>query len=381
MSPAPFTLNIVVTWHGLQALGLPSDELGRFPEEFRAGMASRREILGDTGASDPACWTAPLGTSDIHIGVVLSSSAEEALREPLGLARAMPGLTCRYELPVGVPPTGREHFGFRDGIGTPLVIGSGASGYPGQDAIMPGEFLFGYPDETGVVPCMPGPETLMRNGSFLAFRQVHADVAAFRRYLRTNARSPGDEELVAAKMVGRWRSGAPLMLAPERDDPELAGDNMRNNDFRYADDPKGLICPLGSHIRRTNPRDSLRGSIVNPNIHRVLRRGAAYGPVLPEGVLEDDGAERGIVFIFIGASLTRQFEFVQQMWINNGDFADLGTEKDPLVGNNDGTGGFTIPARPVRRHLTGLPGFTQVRGGEYCLLPGLNALRSLAQPG
>ena len=69
----------------------------------------------------------------------------------------------------------------------------------------------------------------------------------------------------------------------------------------------------------------------------MLRRGAAYGPVLPEDMLEDDGVERGIVFIFIGASLTRQFEFVQQMWINNGDYADLGTEKDPLVGNNDGT--------------------------------------------
>jgi deferrochelatase/peroxidase EfeB len=138
-----------------------------------------------------------------------------------------------------------------------------------------------------------------------------------------------------------------------------------------------LLCPLGSHIRRTNPRDGLRNSIVNTKIHRVLRRGAAYGPVLPEGVLEDDGAERGIVFIFIGASLTRQFEFVQQMWINNGDFAGLGTEKDPLVGSNDGVSGFTIPARPIRRHLVGLPGFTQVRGGEYCLLPGLRAIWQL----
>ena len=145
------------------------------------------------------------------------------------------------------------------------------------------------------------------------------------------------------------------------------------------DDPRGLRCPLGSHIRRTNPRDSLRGSIVNPRIHRVLRRGAAYGPVLPDGVLGDDGAERGIVFIFIGASFTRQFEFVQQMWINNGDFVDLGAEKDPLAGNNDGSTGYTIPARPIRRHLAGLPGFTQVRGGEYCLLPGLQAIGHLVQ--
>ena len=377
-APVPFTLNIVVTWHGLRALAVPSDELDSFPEEFRVGMAARKAILGDTGSSDPAGWVAPLGTEQVHLGVIISSSSEEALREPLGIARAMPGLTCVYELAVGVPPTGREHFGFRDGIGSPLVIGSGASGYPGQDAIMPGEFVFGYPDESGIIP-QPGPDRLTRNGSFLAFRQMHADVASFRRYLRANARSADDEELLAAKMIGRWRSGAPLMLAPERDDPALAIDSTRNNDFSYADDPRGLRCPLGSHIRRTNPRDGLAHSIVNTKIHRVLRRGAAYGPVLPEGALDDDGAERGIVFIFIGASLTRQFEFVQQMWINNGDFVGLGTEKDPLVGDNDGTGGFTIPARPIRRHLVGLPGFTQVRGGEYCLLPGLRAIWQLAQ--
>lgn len=380
-APRPFTLNIVVTWNGLRALGVPLDELDSFPEEFRVGMAARKTILGDAGASDPAAWVAPLGSDQVHIGVILSSSSDDALREPLEIARTMPGLTCVYELPVGVPPTGREHFGFRDGIGTPFVIGSESGGLPGQDAIMPGEFIFGYPDESGTVPPMPGPEGLTRNGSFLAFRQMHADVAAFRRYLRANARSASDEELLAAKMVGRWRSGAPLTLAPERDDPALADDSQRNNDFSYAGDPRGLRCPLGSHIRRTNPRDGLPNSIVNTKIHRLLRRGTAYGPVLPEGVLDDDGAERGIVFIFIGASLTRQFEFVQQMWINNGDFADLGTEKDPLVGNNDGTTSFTIPAKPIRRHLAGLPGFTQVRGGEYCLLPGLQAIGQLTQVG
>ncbi len=161
--------------------------------------------------------------------------------------------------------------------------------------------------------------------------------------------------------------------------PELATDRTRNNDFRYFESgPKGLICPLGSHIRLVNPRDGLRDTIVSTNIHRVLRRGASYGPVLPDDVLDDDGAERGVVFIFIGASLTRQFEFVQQIWINNGDFVGLGVERDPLVGNNDGTGGFTIPSRPIRRHLTGLPGFVRVRGGEYSFLPGLNALKSLA---
>ena len=169
---------------------------GSIPAEFRGGMASRKAILGDTGASDPAAWVTPLGTDQVHIGVIISSSSAEALREPLAVARAMPGLTCMYELAVGVPPTGREHFGFRDGIGGPLVIGSGASGFPGQDAIMPGEFIFGYPDESGatsnVRPGSPDPQWQL-----LAFRQMHADVASFRRYLRANARS--------AKTRSCWR--------------------------------------------------------------------------------------------------------------------------------------------------------------------------------
>ena len=110
----------------------------------------------------------------------------------------------------------------------------------------------------------------------------------------------------------------------------------------------------------------------------MIRRGASYGAVLADDVLDDDGVERGVVFIFMGASLRRQFEFVQQMWINDGDFVGLGTEKDPLVGNNDGAGGFTIPARPIRRHFNGLPGFVKVRGGEYSFLPGLKAIKYLA---
>ena len=131
---------------------------------------------------------------------------------------------------------------------------------------------------------------------------------------------------------------------------------------------------------RTNPRDSLQDRIVNTRIHRILRRGAAYGPVLPEGVLEDDGAERGIVFIFIGASLTRQFEFVQQMWINNGDFAGLGPEKDPLVGSNDGMTGFTIPARPIGATW---PAYLPLRRcAEVSIaFAGLRALAQLAQGG
>ena len=116
-------------------------------------------------------------------------------------------------------------------------------------------------------------------------------------------------------MMGRWRSGAPLALCPLHDDPELGADPRRNNDFLYQeDDPTGFKTPGGSHIRRTNPRDASVAGVAR--LHRMIRRGTAYGPPLPEGVLEDDGADRGLMFAFVGAHLGRQFEFVQSEWIN-----------------------------------------------------------------
>ena len=134
-------------------------------------------------------------------------------------------------------------------------------------------------------------------------------------------------------MMGRWRSGAPLALCPLHDDPELGADPKRNNDFLYeADDPTGYKTPGGSHIRRTNPRDASVAGVAR--LHRMIRRGTAYGPPLPEGVLEDDGVDRGLMFAFVGAHLGRQFEFVQSEWINDGVFFGLGDAKDPIVGSD-----------------------------------------------
>lgn len=381
--PADFTLNVVFTWQGLKALELPQDSLDSFASEFQSGMAARKDVLGDHDENDPTNWVAPLGSSDVHVGILISSESKEHIEAPLQFAMGarvgLNGVSPIYRLDVEIPETGREHFGFRDGIGAAHIIGSGSVAYPGQDPIMAGEFILGEKDEDGIVAPMPQPDVLGRNGSYLAFRQFYTDVAAFRRYLNENARDREDEELVAAKMVGRWRSGAPLALAPQKDDPELGADPRRNNDFTYAaTDSNGLACPLGAHMRRCNPRDSLEDSIVNVKRHRLMRRGTAYGPALPDGVLEDDGVERGIVFIFMGASLSRQFEFIQQVWINQGDFVGLAREKDPLVGANDGEGTYTIPGKPIRRRLTGLPRFVTVRGGEYCFLPSVSAIRWLA---
>ncbi len=291
----------------------------------------------------------------------------------------LPGVAITWRLDVDRLPSGQTHFGYLDGISQPWIEGSPTPGSPGEARLLKaGEFVLGYPDETGQPPPMPQPDVLGRNGSFVALRKLHERVAAFRQFLAANAASPADEGLLAAKLVGRWPSGAPLALAPEADDPALAADPRRNDDFRYADDPLGLKCPIGAHIRQVNPRDALAGQAVEVAIHRILRRGGSYGPPLPDGVLEDDGADRGIVFMAIGTCLTRQFEFVVSQWLNDGNFAGLGSEKDAIAGVNDGTGTFTIPRRPIRRRLTGLPRFVTTRGGEYGFVPGIKALRWLA---
>ena len=177
--------------------------------------------------------------------------------------------------------------------------------------------------------------------------------------------------------MGRWRSGAPLVLAPDQDDPELGADPMRNNDFNYKEmDPLGYACPLGSHARRLNPRDTAHYM----NRRRMIRRGATYGPALPDGA-PDDGVDRGIAAFIICADLVRQFEFAQNVWINDKAFHELGNEHDPICGTQDGTLDFTVPKRPIRKVHKGIPAFTTLTGGAYFFLPGIKALRYLATLG
>ncbi|MFI6494965.1 Dyp-type peroxidase [Streptomyces sp. NPDC050564] len=391
-------LNVALSYSGLRVLGVPQESLDSFPAEFREGMAARAETLGDVGESSPEHWDPPLGSTDVHVALALFAPDDATLQSVLDIAHQahhdLPGVSVIYRIDTPQLPTGRTHLGFVDGIGEPDIEGSGVAdifqtspdhyGYlPGfGDAIKAGEFLMGYVNQLGEPAPMPQPEVLGCNGTYLAFRKLHTRVSAFRQYLNANADSPEEEELLAAKMVGRWRSGAPLMLAPEHDDPALASDPQRVNDFSYhEEDPRGLRCPLGSHIRRAYPRDSLVEGLVDPTIHRALRRAATYGPPLPEGQLEDDGEDRGIVFIFMGTDLARQFEFIKSQWINDGNFTGLDDEKDPLVGANDGTGVFTIPKRPIRRRLQQLPRFVVTTGGEYLFVPGIRALNWLAESG
>ncbi len=380
-------ITVAFTHHGLKALGVPQESLDSFAPEFRQGMAARAAELGDVGESSPANWEKPLGTPDVHVALAALSPDAARLETVLERARRarqeLPGVELIWRQDCYQLPTGRTSFGFKDGIGQPTVEGSGIEGSePEGRPIKAGEFILGYPDETGSLPPMPTPEVLGRNGTYLVFRKLHTRVAAYRQYLRAKAANREEEALLAAKMVGRWPSGAPLALAPERDDPALGADPDRNNNFSYADDLRGLKCPAGAHARRANPRDALDSEGgVDVRLHRMIRRGTSYGPILPDGVLEDDGADRGIIFVFAGAHIKRQFEFVKTQWLNDGIFIGAPAEKDPLVGQNDGSGTLTIPKRPIRRRLRDLPPFVVTRGGEYCFAPGLQALRWLGELG
>jgi deferrochelatase/peroxidase EfeB len=240
--------------------------------------------------------------------------------------------------------------------------------------VKPGEFFLGYPDESGAGPALPEPEILSKNGSYLAYMQIQEHVSVFREFLRQHGATREEQELLAAKLMGRWRSGAPLVLAPDRDEPALGVDLKRTNDFDYGKmDPHGYRCPIGAHIRRMNPRDTVE----NLQRRRLIRRGGTYGPPLPEDA-PDDGVERGVAAFLGCASLVRQFEFVMNVWVNDPTFKHLDNERDPIIGTQDGTFDMTIQGRPIRRRITGLPAFTTTRAGAYFFLPGIRALRFLA---
>jgi Dyp-type peroxidase family len=378
-------ITVAFTYQGLKALGVPQESLDSFAPEFQQGMAARAADLGDVAESAPEHWEYPLGSSDVHVALAALSPDAAHLQAVAERARRaheeIPGVDVIWSQDCYQLPTGRTSFGFKDGIGQPAVEGSGLPpSNPKEKPLKAGEILLGYADETGELPPMPTPDVLGRNGTYIVFRKLHTKVAAYRQYLRARAADRADEALLGAKMVGRWQSGAPLALAPDQDDPALGADPQRNNHFGFGDDLRGFKCPAGAHARRANPRDALDGEgSVNVRLHRMIRRGTNYGPALPEGVLEDDGADRGIIFVFAGAHLKRQFEFVKTQWLNDGIFIGAPSEKDPLVGPGDGNGAFTIPTRPIRRRLQELPPFVVTRGGEYCFAPGLRAMRWLAE--
>jgi Dyp-type peroxidase family len=385
-------VNIAFSYAGLRTLALPDACLAGFPEEFRQGMAARADLLGDFGESAPAAWEGGLGTPEMHVLVMISAMHRDALAAHDKRLRASiersGGLTVVYDDTGAALPGGAEHFGYADGFAQPAIEGSGVPALPGQGApvkgggwrpIRAGEFILGYPDEEGVLPAAAPPAELTTNGSYLVYRKLYQDVAGFRRRLAASARLyPGGEELLAAKIVGRWRDGTPLDLSPEAPDSAIVADEQRNNAFAYSNDADGLRCPVGAHVRRVNPRDSLpfEGELVNR--HRLIRRGIPYGPPLAPGA-DDDGQDRGVIFMCLQASISRQFEFIQSQWLADGNAFGLGSDQDVMLGPQNGSPPtkMTVPGAPPF-FLGPLSRVVTVKGGEYFFAPGINGLQFLA---
>lgn len=392
-------LALAFTHDGLAVLGLPADALATFVPEFREGMSvpRRSRVLGDVGRNAPEYWLWGSAANAVHVLYAAFARSEQELAWPaLQAELGAPESGLELVDAISAKLEQNEPFGFRDGISQPFIEGSGTSAEQRVESwgnrVKPGEFVLGYPNELAKLPASPfvSPDAdplrllpaaapwprkdLGKNGSFLVVRELAQDLEAFARL------DPG----VQARMVGRWQSGAPLVLAPERDDAALA----TANDFTYyPEDRHGMRCPLGAHVRRSNPRDgkadpalliSTKDAIDSSNHHRVLRRGRFF----ERPAQRDRAASRGILFLCFNANLERQFEFVQQTWLQNPKFAGLQNERDPMVaGIHGGADHFSIPGSSVPARQQRLESYVTVQGGAYFFLPGLRALHYLAQLG
>jgi Dyp-type peroxidase family len=400
-----FTVNIGFTYEGLKALGLSQRSLDSFPEAFRVGMRGRAGAVGDVGPHAPEHWEGGLGGPDIHAMGWIRTDSDEGREEATRIIRDEMATTGGVEIRFvqdtmaiahenGIGSEG-EHFGFADPVSQPPIEGAAAPAYPGDGvlerdgtwrSLKPGEFLLGYEDEADPDGTKtPEPLELRLNGTYMVFRKLYQDVAAFRQYLAKAAKSlygnddQHHQDLVAAKIMGRWRSGCPLDLSPDKDDPAIAADPQRRNNFTYAGDDEGLRCPLGAHLRRSNPRATPLKRATAVRRHRLIRRGVEYGPPLKEGVVEDDGVDRGLINLFIQSDIERQFEFVQREWMKGGEFIGLDpNEQDPINGVG-GEGSQMVVPGAKQPFLFDLPTFVTVKGGEYLFVPGLKALRGLIE--
>jgi Dyp-type peroxidase family len=363
-----------------------ADRLPRFSYPFVegiAGRAHRSRILGNTGDSTPEKWQWGGPKKPVHLLLMVFAASSDALQRAIGEVAPPPEATTEV---LTLPETlsleeaqGREHFGFTDGISQPILAGTpDAERFPTSPHVTAlGEFVFGYADQLGrraEAPGLGGCAGFGRNGSYLVFAQYEQHVKDFWDFMDETASAqgaadPDAAERLASKIVGRMPDGTPLV-------PYV---NHKDNDFDFTEDPFGYGCPLGSHVRRSNPRHG--PSEGPPNRHRILRRGRSYGPRLERG--EETDVPRGLFFMCLNADIERQFEFIQQNWTNNPAFAGLSHERDPLVGDRAACpvrpAVFTIPGLPAPARIDGLPRFVTARGAEYFFLPGLEGLRSLAK--
>ena len=434
---------IAFTWTGLQAMGVPDDALATFSTPFIEGMheENRQRRLGDhreagLTIAGGALWSgnapyrdpagrnaaAPPTRITVHAVLFLYARTDQALEAEIERARGVlqaENVRVAHNLRLSLREDARkqvkrEHFGFADGISQPMPFGDTIMTIPGPrveeelkwHGIAAGEIFLGHQNaheelapgplvkdspEAKALPKDDSPEgfrNLGLDGSYMVVRQLKQDVAEFWNSLERAAQAIGDPGIdaqwLAERIVGRTCDGAPL--APRGSLPNDA-DGQPANLFGFAEkDIDGLGCPLGSHTRRGNPRDSLpsrdgsetRGKdastlLVAANNHRILRRGRKYGPDIADPRV-DDGQDRGLLFICLNSDIARHFEFIQQTWMLNRSFATLSGESDPLLGPK---GPFTIPQEPVRRRPQ-VEAYVKFVGGEYFFVPSIPALDYLS---
>lgn len=416
--PEGEAMTVAFSAAGLRKLGLADESVAGLPTVFRRGMAApgQDRVLGDVGENAAVNWAWGHGDAEADAVLVCYASGERiaGMTASVVAAAGVAGMRVLHRLPLIIKADGEgrpiEHFGYRDGISQPVIEGTPRARAPvhPQHKVAAGEFLLGYPDQTGKAPPpIAVPATVDRarclaplsvppvggggrdwrdfgrNGSFLVMRQLVQHVDRFESFCRQTAEGLGRDaidgrpatEWVGAKMFGRWKDGASLVRNPSRREADAAERHRRDvadNGFLYeSEDPQGLACPLGAHVRRSNPRDSLgkdpQAQIELAKRHRLLRISRAF---------EQDN-RKGILFICLNADIERQFEFVQQTWVMNPSFQTLHGEQDPIVGHPHGDGSFTVPTRQGPLILSGLQAFVTVEGGGYFFMPGRRALRYL----
>ncbi|HUG21490.1 cytochrome P450 [Piscinibacter sp.] len=396
-SPA-YLLNIGFTHWGLNTLGVPADALQRFPQAFREGPADTQRAWknGDFEASDPLHWRlGGPGTPavDLLVSLYTRDAAElEVRRDQLDALRANCGLRTVSVHRTDALPNGKVHFDYRDSIGQPHVAGAPprSMGPDMQPAAQAGEFLLGrgYVNQYGGNFIGMLPPALADNGTYAAVRMLEQDVRAFHGLLEdAGRRHDVQPDMVAAKLMGRWQNGRALSVSPVNDGGPVTDKQLpRLNHFDFApttrrpdvfDDADGARCPVGSHIRRLNPRSALATG--KPHSRRIIRRGMAYGPAYdPKNPADTE--ERGLFGLFICGDLEAQFEFLMQFWVN-GDLSAHGLRgtQDPILGTQKMGGRFSFQVDGRTEPLTvQVPRLISTRGSLYMFMPGIGGLRHLA---
>lgn len=392
-------VQLLLTARGFTALGAAPADLGLFSRPFQQGMVApqRSRALGDSQRNAPAGWA--WNDRDLHAMLLVYAKDPAVLEVAIAeiLLRMGAGWTPTLRFPLHLPADGREPFGFVDGLSmTRVDVGDGRAAEPGVALLPPGEVVLGYETAMGVVPPVP---PLAENGSYLVVRQLEQDVKAFWEFWAGQAKDDTEAVWLAAKALGRWPNGMPVSGAAPG--PEPAYDEAQAlAPFQFSEDSRGLKCPFGAHVRRANPRDGLiddpQKSLDLVRNHRMLRRGRVYGAPAPAewyppairgqkqaGSIAEAPSSRGLLFMCLCADIARQFEFVQQTWLNNPKFSDLYDEVDPIAAGHGipaDSHRFSIPRAPLRCRVNGVARWVRVRGGGYFILPGKRALlRFLAE--